>query len=508
MMTAPKTQSRMTLATLLDGIVSLPDALDCVLEDMTSDSRQVTEGCLFVAVRGQQHDGADYIDAAIEQGAVAVLQEIRSKDRSVEPVSWKTSAAGKKIPLIGVDNLSARLGELADRFYDSPSAHLSVIGITGTNGKTSCSQFIAQCLDRKEPCGVIGTLGRGLYGQLEESGHTTPDVIANHRWLADMSQQGATSAVMEVSSHALDQGRVDRVQFDIAVFTNLSHEHLDYHGDMQSYAAVKQQLFHTPGLKTAVINRDDSYGRDIQATIEKSVEVISYGMDPENEPDILAQDIKMLPGGMQFGIKTPQGEAKFNTRLLGRFNVSNLLAGLGVLLSKGFTLADSLESLSSVETVNGRMETHGGVDRPLVVIDYAHTPDALQHVLQALREHTSGTLWCVFGCGGDRDRQKRPMMGEIAERYADRVVVTNDNPRHENPVDIVEQILSGMSSPDRAYIERDRQLAIEAVIQGAAVEDVILVAGKGHENYQQFGDEKRPFSDLAEVQLQLKRYVL
>ena len=262
------------------------------------------------------------------------------------------------------------------------------------------------------------------------------------------------------------------------------------------------------GEGIAVINRDDSYGRDIQATIEKSVEVISYGMDPENEPDILAQDIKMLPGGMQFGIKTPQGEAKFNTRLLGRFNVSNLLAGLGVLLSKGFTLADSLESLSSVETVNGRMETHGGVDRPLVVIDYAHTPDALQHVLQALREHTSGTLWCVFGCGGDRDRQKRPMMGEIAERYADRVVVTNDNPRHENPVDIVEQILSGMSSPDRAYIERDRQLAIETVIQGAAVEDVILVAGKGHENYQQFGDEKRPFSDLAEVQLQLKRYVL
>lgn len=506
MMAAPSTMPAMYLSSLLEGRVAVPAGLDCALTGMSMDSRQVEQGTLFVALSGTNVHGREYIDAAIEQGAVAVLYEADTGAESITPLSWRTSAAGRKIPLLAISGLRRQLGALADRFYGSPSADLFTVGITGTNGKTSCSQFIAQSLHPDQPCGVIGTLGRGLFGQLEESGHTTPDVIANHRWLARMRDQGAASVVMEVSSHALDQRRVDSVQFDCAVFTNLTHEHLDYHGDMESYAAVKRQLFHMPGLSSAVINRDDPYGRELESTIDASIRVISYGMQAEHKPVLLGKNIHMLPEGMQFDVESSFGSGQVKTRLLGRFNISNLLAALGVLLTKGMAFETALTRLAGVTTVSGRMETLGGDDRPLIVIDYAHTPDALQHVLLALREHATGTLWCVFGCGGDRDKQKRPMMGKIAEDHADRVVLTNDNPRHENPRDIIEQILAGMVHPDMAYVEADRQQAIETVIRNAAPQDVILIAGKGHENYQQVGDEKRPFSDLAEAQLQLKRF--
>ncbi|MFP4609466.1 MAG: UDP-N-acetylmuramoyl-L-alanyl-D-glutamate--2,6-diaminopimelate ligase [Thiohalophilus sp.] len=505
MMTVPSTQSVMYLSELLDGQAAIPASLDCPISDMVMDSRQVVEGCLFVAVKGHNVDGVDYINAAIAQGAVAILREVSGDETGVTSLSWKTSSTGQTIPVVSLNDLSRQVGSLAARFYGSPSSRLFVVGITGTNGKTSCSQFVAQVLNQEQPCGVIGTLGRGLYGRLEDSGHTTPDVIANHRWLAKMYAQGAASVVMEVSSHALDQGRVDQVQFDCAVFTNLTHEHLDYHGDMASYASVKQRLFQTPDLKTAVINRDDAYGRELEAILDKSVKVISYGMQPEYKPALLAQEIRLLADGLQFRVESGYGTGEITTQLLGRFNISNLLAALGALLAKGMAFDDALTRLAGVRTVSGRMETLGGNGQPLVVIDYAHTPDALQHVLEALREHTRGILWCVFGCGGERDKQKRSLMGKIAEVYADRVVVTNDNPRHENPVDIIEQILSGMSDSDKAYVERDRQKAIESVIQGAEPQDVILVAGKGHENYQQVGDERRPFSDMAEAQLQLKR---
>lgn len=505
MMPAPVKQSVMTLGRLLDGLVAIPASLDCELKHMTADSRKVSEGSLFVARRGQRVNGATYIHEAIARGATAILREMGEEEVAVTPVSWQTSTSGKTIPLVAITELSDKLGMLADRFYASPSADLFVVGITGTNGKTSCSQFVAQSLSQEQPCGVIGTLGRGLYGQLEASGHTTPDVIANHHWLATMRDLGASSVVMEVSSHALDQQRVDNIRFDCAVFTNLTHEHLDYHGDMASYAAVKQKLFHMPGLKTAVVNQDDPYGRELLSVIDSSVRVISYGTQKEHRPQLLAEKIEALPQGLRFEVKSSLGDGQLESRLLGYFNVSNLLAALGVLLGKGMDFDEALDRLAHVNTVSGRMESLGGGELPLVVIDYAHTPDALRHVLGALREHTSGTLWCVFGCGGERDRQKRPLMGQIAEQYADRVVVTNDNPRQENPVDIIEQILTGMTQPDRAYVERDRQRAIETVIQGASSQDVILIAGKGHENYQITGDEIRPFSDLAEAQLQLKR---
>ncbi|MFO8024141.1 UDP-N-acetylmuramoyl-L-alanyl-D-glutamate--2,6-diaminopimelate ligase [Thiohalophilus sp.] len=505
MMPAQVKQIVMTLGKLLDGIISVPASLDYELKHMTADSREVSEDSLFVARRGLSVNGEDYIEQAIVRGATAVLREMRNDDGAVTPLGWQTSKSGKTVPVVAIKNLSGKLGMLADRFYASPSAELFVVGITGTNGKTSCSQFVAQSLSQKQACGVIGTLGRGLYGQLEASGHTTPDVIANHHWLATMRDQGADSVVMEVSSHALDQQRVDNIRFDCAVFTNLTHEHLDYHGDMASYAAVKQKLFRMPGLKTAVVNQDDPYGRELLAIIDGSVKVISYGTQKEYEPGLLAEKIEALPEGLRFDVKSSFGEGQIETPLLGYFNVSNLMAALGVLLARGMAFNEALERLAHVSTVSGRMETLGGGELPLVVIDYAHTPDALRHVLCALREHTKGTLSCVFGCGGERDKQKRPLMGKIAEQYADRVIVTNDNPRHDNPVDIIEQILAGMRMPDRAYVEQDRKRAIEAVIQGSESQDVILIAGKGHENNQIVGDEMRPFSDLAEAQLQLKR---
>lgn len=504
MMVAPEPKATMHLRRLLEGVVSIPSTLDCEISDLTMDSRQVETGKLFLAVRGQNVNGADYIDDAIARGAVAVVCDTAVNDEAVSPVSWKTSGEERKVPVIAVEGLSKRAGEIADRFYSSPSSRLFVAGITGTNGKTSCSQFVAQVLQQDEICGVIGTLGTGLYGKLQHSGYTTPDVISNHRQLAQMLDQGASSVVMEVSSHALDQGRVDGIHFACAVFTNLSHEHLDYHGDMESYAAVKRKLFETAGLATAVINSDDDYGRDLLTAIDPSVRVISYGLQSEYSPMLLAYDIQMGPTGMQFAVESPFGNGTVTTTLLGRFNVSNLLAALGVLLSKGLEFNKAIARLSNVSTVSGRMERLGGGELPLVVIDYAHTPDALQHVLEALREHAQGMLWCVFGCGGDRDKQKRPLMGHVAEQYADRIYITDDNPRHEDPLDIIEQIQAGMKHADKAYVERDRRKAIETAIQGAARNDVILIAGKGHENYQQIGDQKRPFSDLAEAQLQLK----
>ncbi len=504
MMVASKSKSTMHLRQLLEGMVSIPSILDCEITDLTMDSRQVETGKLFLAVRGQSVNGVDYIDDAIARGAAAIVCDTAANDESVSPVSWKTSEADRKVPVIAVEGLSKRAGEIADRFYGSPSSRLFVAGITGTNGKTSCSQFVAQALQQDEICGVIGTLGTGLYGKLQHSGHTTPDVISNHRCCAQMRDNGASSVMMEVSSHALDQGRVDGIHFDCAVFTNLSHEHLDYHGDMESYAAVKRKLFEAPDLAAAVINSDEDYGRDLLTTIDPSIRVISYGFQSEYSPMLLAYDIQMDSTGMRFGVKSSFGNGTVRTTLLGRFNVGNLLAALGVLLIKGLEFNEAIARLSNISTVSGRMERLGGGELPLVVIDYAHTPDALQHVLAALREHTQGILWCVFGCGGDRDKQKRPLMGRIAEQYADRIYITDDNPRYEDPLDIIEHIQAGMKHADKAYVERDRRKAIETAIQGAATNDVILIAGKGHENYQQIGDQKCPFSDLAEARLQLK----
>ncbi|MCG6935399.1 MAG: UDP-N-acetylmuramoyl-L-alanyl-D-glutamate--2,6-diaminopimelate ligase [Proteobacteria bacterium] len=495
MMTGGHTnQFQLTLGALLTGLVDLSPEADRTLTGLTLDSREVQPGDLFLACHGRQVDGGAFIDAAIENGAVAVVWESRPGALAI-PLAWRRNAKGGPIPVIALENLSQQVGVIADRFYGHPSRALFMTGVTGTNGKTSVSQFLAHSLSPDAPCGIIGTLGHGLYRQLQESSHTTPDAVTVQRWLADLREHGAASVVMEVSSHALDQGRVNGVAFNCAVFTNLSREHLDYHGDMQSYAKAKASLFSSPGLQYAAINVDDAAGRELAASLPDSITQLRYGLDASHSPDVLGRRVSLTPDGIDVDVTTPAGEGSFQARVLGRFNASNLLAVLAVLLMHGIPLKAALARLGSVRPVPGRMETFGGGEKPLVVVDYAHTPDALEQALRALREHGPVCLWCVFGCGGDRDAGKRPEMGAIAERLADVVILANDNPRSEDPQAIIDAIRHGMTQPEQVHSIPDRHAAINDAIGRARPGDIVLVAGKGHEAWQIIGSEKRPFSD-------------
>jgi UDP-N-acetylmuramoyl-L-alanyl-D-glutamate--2,6-diaminopimelate ligase len=401
------------------------------------------------------------------------------------------------VPIIPVESLGQRASAIAASFYGDPSATMQVVGVTGTNGKTSVSHFIAQALNQGGACGLIGTLGSGRVDALEESGHTTPDAITLQRQLAQMAEEGMGQVVMEVSSHALDQGRANAVRFDMAVFTNLSHEHLDYHGDMAGYAEAKRRLLQMPGLRHAVINRDDEVGRDWLAHLPVGVEALSYGLE---QGDIHAESLSLDTSGLEMTAVTPWGRGELRSPLFGRFNASNLLAALGALLQLEIPLEVALGRLARLTTVPGRMEPFGGSNAlPLVVVDYAHTPDALEQVLLSLREHTRGKLWCLFGCGGERDRAKRPKMAVAAERLADRLVISDDNPRGEDPYNILEEIIAGLERPDSAYVVRDRAMAIEQMIELARPDDIILVAGKGHETTQTVGREVIPYSDRETV---------
>jgi len=493
------------LAALLQGLLPVPEPADRAIRGLAIDSRRIRPGDLFLACRGRTVDGAEYIDEAIARGAVAVVWEPQPGAAAI-PLAWRQSPEREAIPVLALAGLSQQLGLIADRFHGQPSRALYLTGVTGTNGKTSVSWFLAQAQQHDAPCGLIGTLGHGLVGAVEAGTHTTPDAVTVHRWLAELREQGAASVAMEVSSHALDQGRVNNVAFDTAVFTNLSHEHLDYHGDMQGYAAAKQRLFEMPGLRQAVLNFDDSIGRQLAATLAGKVEVLGYGLQAEAAPAILARHIECTETGMAVAVTTPWGEGRFETALLGRFNVSNLLAVLGVLLLRGIPLQGALARLAVLKPVPGRMQSFGGGDRPRVVVDYAHTPDALEQVLIALREHVRGELVCVFGCGGDRDAAKRPLMGAIAARLADRVILTNDNPRSEDPETILDAIEAGLPRTAAAAREPDRQRAIAIAIAAARPGDVVLVAGKGHETWQIIGTEQRPFSDIEQVEQQLEAW--
>ena len=502
MMAGRYSQFQLTLGALLQGMIELKPEADRNITGMSLDSREIRRGDLFLACRGRNHNGASFIDAAINNGAAAVLWETEAGVRAI-PLTYRPSPTGKPVPVIALTNLSQRAGMLADRFYGQPSRALFVCGVTGTNGKTSVSQFLAQTQSADAPAGVIGTLGHGLVGHLEIGRHTTPDAVTVHRWLAELREQGAASVAMEVSSHALHQGRINGVAFDCAVFTNLSRDHLDYHGDMASYAATKAELFRVPGLRHAVINSDDPTGRDLLANLPKDLNVLRFGLAAEFQPDILGRCVSLTSEGIDVEVSTPLGQGRFHSKLLGRFNISNLLAVLAVLLLRGIPLPGALARLSTVKPVAGRMETFGGGSKPLVIVDYAHTPDALEQVLQALKEHCTGRLWCVFGCGGDRDSGKRPLMGAIAEELADEVILTNDNPRSEDPAQILTDIQHGMTQPDRAQLLPDRRQAIAHTIVAAKPGDVVLIAGKGHEAWQQIGDTQLPFSDIDEVQVHL-----
>lgn len=500
MMVARHSTPGMRLSDLLHGLVEISAGLELLVQGLKLDSREIVAGDLFIAVPGLTVDGRKFIEPAIRQGACAVVWECDHESVPI-PVTWRTSVTGEPLPVIAVDNLTHKVGVIADRYYQAPSKSLFTVGITGTNGKTSCSQFIAQALDAEQHCGVMGTMGWGFLGELHDATHTTPDAISCHRQLEYLRQHHASAVAMEVSSHALDQGRVNGVHFDCVVFTNLTHDHLDYHGDMQSYADAKARLFQWPEVKTQVINHDDAYGRVLIRSAPAGMRVLSYGLDDSNgEPDLFATDIRYHADGISLQVQTPFGSGQLDTALYGQFNVYNLLACLGVLLSAGMTFPAALQRLSRLVPVGGRMQVIRRTDAPLVIVDYAHTPDALQQVLSAVREHHIGELWCVFGCGGNRDKAKRPLMGGIAETFAEHVVLTSDNPRTESAQMIIEQIRAGMRDPARAIVEPDRRRAIGHALRHAQGNDVVLIAGKGHETYQQIGAEKFPFSDQQVVE--------
>ncbi len=486
----------MSLQKLFAGLVDTTHVPDICVSGLALDSRVIEEGELFLACVGITHHGIHFLDQAIAQGAAAVAVEPAAESAGLE-------LSACPIPVFWVENLHKLASEVAGRFYANPSHEMSLVGITGTNGKTSVSQFIAQAIAEQAPCGVVGTLGSGLFGKLSQTGHTTPDAVTLQAELAHMLDDGARHVAMEVSSHALDQGRVNGLRFDVAVYTNLSHEHLDYHGDMETYAGVKRRLLEMPGLKKAVINADDATGRSWLKSLPEGVEAIGYavagGEGAGLKPALLADELQLNASGLSMRVCSPRGEGRLQTGLLGRFNASNLLAALGALMALGFEFADALARLGRVTTVPGRMERFAAPGRPLVVVDYAHTPDALENVLLALREHTRRRLWCLFGCGGERDREKRPKMGQIAEALADSVVITDDNPRRENPYNIIEDILGGIENPDAIYVNRDRAQAIAHAIGLGREGDVILVAGKGHETEQQVGDQRITFSDREEA---------
>ncbi len=469
---------------------------------LACDSRAVRPGDTFVAYPGETRDGRDFIAEAIARGAVSVLWERKG-------YAWDARC---KVPNLSVRNLRRYAGEIASRVCSEPSSRLWVVGVSGTNGKTTCSQWIAQALSAAgRRCAVIGTLGYGLRPPLRPMANTTPDAVWLHSQLAEFARRGAQAVSMEVSSIGLDQDRVAGVEFDVALFTNLSRDHLEYHRTMRRYREAKAKLFAWDSLQHAVVNLDDEFGAHLAGRILRpGLKVIGYGFGGARATRAIlvsGTDVRTDMSGISFRVKTPWGSARVVSPALGRFNASNLLGTLAVLLASGVTLRRAVAALARLKPLPGRMQRVGGGAKPLVVVDYAHTPDALEKALRSLRElmlHRSpvtghpSRLICVFGCGGDRDRGKRPQMGRIAARLADSVVVTSDNPRSEDPHAIIVDILEGARRGKRELcVNADRRDAIEAAIAGAQRGDIVLVAGKGHENYQEIEGVKHPFSDAA-----------
>jgi len=481
------------LVQLLRGICDVPSGLNTVVHGVQIDSRKVRKGDLFLALSGSYSASTDHIFEAIERGANAVVAEGKLFKGRV----FEDSGAVE----LFVDNLKLKVGEIADRFFQSPSKDIDVIGVTGTNGKTSVTCFLAKYFSLNgTKSGFIGTLGYGLSDEeIYNTDRTTPNVVDVHRYLAELRDLQVKLVVMEVSSHGLMQGRVDNVRFVGAVFTNLSREHLDYHGTMDNYAEAKNLLFKCENLRFAVINSDDQYAEVMASGISKNVNVIRYGIEstPDSVPDVVASSCEFNLG-ICADVNTPVGPISIKSSLIGRFNLSNLLAVIGVAIALGHK-TENLNVVKDINSVVGRMEVVKVKDQAVVVVDYAHTPDALENALKALRPHCSGLIFLVFGCGGDRDVGKRPEMAEIAETMADSVIVTDDNPRNEDPVKITNDILKGFKSLTKVCVIQNRAEAILNAMIRATKEDVILIAGKGHETWQEVKGEKLFFSDINEV---------
>jgi UDP-N-acetylmuramoyl-L-alanyl-D-glutamate--2,6-diaminopimelate ligase len=452
------------------------------ITDLTLDSRQVTPGAAFVAVEGGREHGLSYAFEALARGAAIVLYE--------PTPAFPTVAA----PSLAVPGLKARLAELARAFY-AVSPAPTLVGVTGTNGKTTVAYLLAQTLGQPQrPCGYIGTLGYGVPPQLTAHGHTTPDVLTLNRELAELN---TGSVAMEVSSHALAQDRIAGLAFHTAVFTNLTRDHLDEHGDFASYGEAKRRLFRLPGLQYAVVNVDDPFGASLGADVPSGCELLRTSMRGAGV-ELVGRLRRADLAGVDLEVGGKFGAGRLQSKLIGTFNAENLLVALGALLAQGMPLSAACAALGAARPAPGRMEVLGGPPRqPWVVIDYAHTPDALQRVLRTLEAAVTGELTCVFGCGGDRDRGKRPLMGAVAADLADRIVLTDDNPRSEDPAAIVDDIRAGIGEHPRVSVIHDRRAALADAIGKARPGDVVLIAGKGHESEQIVGKERREFSDRA-----------
>lgn len=469
----------------LGELLAQPDCAgaDVMLGGIALDSRKIRQGDLFLAIPGEQHDGRQFIEQAVANGASAVLAE--------PPVAGFVDAI--PVPLLEVPELQQESGYLAARLFGEPSRDLHMVGVTGTNGKTTTSRLVAQLVRLLgKPCGVIGTLGASLAEEVIQGGNTTPDAVALQQQLAEWRDQGVYAVSMEVSSHAMVQGRVNGVAFETAIFTNLSHDHLDYHGSMDAYGRAKLSLFLTEDLRHALVNRDDPFSVQILQRLEPGVAALTYSLrDPA--ADILIERPDFDAGAVRATLRTPWGSGEFHSPLPGDFNLANLAAAIAATVLAGQPLEAVLAAVAQLQPVPGRMQPIPNRAGLQVIVDYAHTPDALEQVLLALRDHVPGQLVTVFGCGGDRDRQKRQVMGRVACALSDRVVVTSDNPRGENPADILADIAAGCSGD--YLLEVDRAAAIRRAIQDARPGDCVVIAGKGHEDYQIVEGNKLYFSD-------------
>lgn len=494
-----KTSFPMSLRKLLAIPVGsgLPDV---AVTGISSDSRSVHAGDLFIARDGLSHRGVDFIEQAAKAGAVAAVVE-----RQTTQVD---ELAQFSIPVFQVDNLAKKAGVYASLMWDCPSKKMTIIGVTGTNGKTSCAHYIAQALAALgQKTALLGTVGNGFPGALNTATHTTPDAISLQRMLAEFYTQGAKAVVMEVSSHALDQGRVAGVEFDVVALTNLSRDHLDYHGSMDAYAAAKSQLFIPDNAGSAgademqrriVLNVDDEFGRTLAERLSKNGQSFcSYStqINRSQKADILVKSALLSPAGVALELSLPDADICFDAPVVGDFNISNLLLVVSVLHQMAISSVQIETAMAQVSAVPGRMECLNREGCPAVVIDYAHTPDALEKALLAARKHCQRQLWVVFGCGGDRDTGKRAEMAAVAEQLADNIVVTSDNPRTENPDVIINMIMQGFAAADQVVVSSERESAISTAIQTAGPDDLILIAGKGHEDYQDIMGVKYPFSD-------------
>jgi len=491
----PSARPGYPLGKLLSGFADPGTADTVVVHGLSLDSRTMRPGDLFCAIAGHQGHGLQYRHQIVRRGACAILYDPHGGGHEL-------ARGCTEIRCIPVESLQEKVGYIADRFFDQPSRDLDVIAVTGTNGKTSCSHFLAHALSGPRPAAVIGTLGWGLPGRLHATEQTTPDAIQVHAILSELRAGSVATVAVEASSHGLVQGRLNGVRIRSALYTNITRDHLDYHGTLEAYVEAKMRLLDFPAVESLVFNADDALTRRIADRVPPTRNVTAFsasGCPHPRVPTVCCVDgIEQDQDGIRMEVRFQGSVAEVRAPVFGDYNAENILGTLSVLLGMGYGLAEAAERVGKVRPVPGRMEHMCSADGVTAVVDYAHTPDALDYVLQTLRAHCRRRLWVVFGCGGERDRGKRPLMGQAAERWADRVVVTDDNPRHEDGDAIVADILSGCNRRD-ITVQRDRWQAIRFAIQSAEPQDLVLVAGKGHERVQDIGSARLPFDDREVV---------